>query len=157
MSHGTNRKHEEIKALLLNPVSGLSQEQIAKIVGVSRRTVIRVKKEMESDLSGLQDKLAEYQMHIGKRLPIEDRVRRYKELIEQEEQKMVSLKALERIDSLDGVVTPRESRGVPEDERPHQPLFYFPPGSRPVINMRLPNKPESEQTDIPAAAEEVED
>jgi len=131
-AHARKSTRTQIIALLSDPMNRLTHEQIAQVCGVSRSTVSRVVREVRGDLDDARARLREYQRRINELMPIEARVKRYRELVEQNDQKMVALKALERLDALDSIVTRREDKHPPkeEPEKRHTPMFVMPDGTR---------------------------
>src|SRR5687767_12718601 len=97
------KRRTQIAALLSGP-DKLSDRKIAEIVGCSTKTVERTRAAIKPAVTEIEPKLEEYRKLLRKELPLEDRARRYRELAKQDSQLMVSLKALERMDSLDGFV-----------------------------------------------------
>ena len=126
-AHVRKSTRTQIIALLSDPMNRLTHEQIAQVCGVSRSTVSRVVREVRGDLDAARARLREYQRRINELMPIEARVKRYRELVEQNDQKMVALKALERLDALDSIVTRREDKHPPrkESEKQHTPMFVM--------------------------------
>jgi len=139
MTQTRRSTHNKIIALASDPLRPLKGQEIADILGVSRSTVTRALRKARPDLEDARERLAEYQQRIGEELPVEARVRRYKELVEQNSQLMVSLKALERVDALDGIVTAKERKEV--ETGPQQPMFVMPQDSHVVINVTKDNCP----------------
>ena len=148
MSTRTEKIRTQITGLLSSG-EPLTHQQIASVVGVCKMTVQRVAKKIKPDMDEVEEKLAEYRRLLGREMPIGYRARRLKELAEQDSQLMVSLKALERADTLDGLAMVKD---MPPPVPPRQPLFNFPPGTRMQMAVTLDsNKPEV----IEATAEEV--
>ena len=127
MSRGT--KKTQITHLLGNP--DLTHEQIAGLVGCSTKTIQRTAREIEPDLAEVETKLAEYQRLLRKRLPIQERVELYEKIARKAESNpFAALRALERADALDGILTARDEIRKPfTSEVDHRPLFSLPPGT----------------------------
>ena len=109
---------------------GLSYRQIASAAGCSLKTVSRIADETKLT-NPQQDRLDELQRHLEAGLPTPSRAKRYVQLVKQDDQLMVSLKTLERVDSLLGIVTDRDRLRVQSvvQEKPNQYLFFLPAGS----------------------------
>jgi hypothetical protein len=130
-----NEKRRTQIIALLNGPDKLTDVQIGEIVGCSTKSVQRIRNRIKPTLSEMKDKLEAYRGLLGRELPVEYRVRRLRQLAEQDTQLMVALKALERADTLDGLEKPS-----PEIEQTKRvPLFNFPPGTHVDIQVRSPS------------------
>ena len=126
----------QITSLLASTEPTLSYGQIAEIVGCSSKTVQRVATAIKPDVEAVEEKLQEYRTLMREALPLADRVKRLKQLVNQDDQLMVALKALEKVDRLDGLDNPKE-----ENAPQPAPLFALPPGTRLRLDI-LPVEPE---------------
>lgn len=125
----------QILAIRADPLNRMTQQEIAELLGISRRTVNRVVKKAKPDLQEITEKLGEYQRQIASSVSIQTRVARLKALVEQDAEKMVALKAIQRIDELDGIVTEREKGRYAEPPREATPMFMLPPGATVTVTM----------------------
>jgi hypothetical protein len=147
MSRPIRQQHirTQITGLLANGETPLTHKQVAAVVGVSTKTVQRVARQVSPDLEAVEEKLAEYRRLLHERLPVSERVERYVEIARGKANPFAAMRALERIDRLDGIEVDET-----EDREPavHQPLFVLPPGSelRLVAQMTSPCQPHAEQT-----------
>ncbi len=123
-----------IKAVVLKQ-QGLKQKEIAATLGVCRQTAAKHLKAAEKAET---EALKAYAMQFGALMPIEDRARRYVELASQNEQQMVALKTLERIDWLDGIRPERES----QQNQQNAPAFVLPAG----VNVAMMIGPASDRS-----------
>jgi hypothetical protein len=125
----------------------LKHVDIAEIAGCSTKKVQRVAKKLREETADL-DEIEAYKEYIRRQMPTEDRAKRLVELATQDRQLKVALDAIVRMDSMQGLLTEREKlqfRQEPEKET--GPLFYFPPGSQPIINMKIGEEQESTTQD----------
>jgi hypothetical protein len=130
----TEKLRTQITALLNGP-DKLTDREIGEIVDCSTKSVQRVRNKIKPVLSEIKDKLEEYRRLIGAELPLDYRVRRLRQLAEQDSQLMVALKALERADTIDGLEKP-----PPQIEQTKRvPLFNFSPGTQVDITVGLPS------------------
>jgi len=128
VSENTTRKILTLKA---NPAIK-THTQIAEILGLTKETVSRHLTKAKPAIDEVQALVKEYDRQFKENLTIEHRAKRYKELVMQDDQLMVSLKALERVDWLQGI----RDLGHPEAFQPaHQPFFYLPGGASITLNL----------------------
>ena len=122
----TRKEHirTQITALLANGETPLTHKQVAAMVGVSTKTVQRVAREVRRpDVEAVEEKLVEYRRLLHERLPISERVERYVEIAKAKGNPFAAMRALERIDRLDGIEVDET-----KDREPSAPLFVFPEG-----------------------------
>lgn len=113
----------------------MTHEEIAQVTKCSAKTVQRVQQELKQETEGCEEKIQEYRRQINKRLPIERRVKRYVEIANAESNPFAAIRALERIDDLDGVVLDKKQKGEPEE---NHPMFILLPGSKVMIGIKTP-------------------
>jgi hypothetical protein len=130
-----NEKQRTQIIALINGPDNLTDVHIGEIVGCSTKSVQRTRNKIKPALSEIKDKVEAYRRLISEELPLKYRVRRLRQLAEQDSQLMVALKALERADTLDGLERPPPER---EDTK-RVPLFNFPPGTHVDIEVRSPS------------------
>jgi len=147
MTTKVERTRTKVTALLGDPNSTLTHKQIGEIAGCSKKTVQRISQRIKPALNEIEAKLQAYRTLLEEEMPIQYRARRLKELAEQNDQLMVSLKSLERADALDGLAMVKD---MPPPEPPRQPLFNLPPGSRVAVTLDI-------DAPIAITAEEVEE
>lgn len=144
MSTKTERTRTQIIALL---GSGATHKEIAGRVGCSKKTVQRVAKSVKPELEEVEGQLTEYQRLLKERLPLEDRVDLYDKIARKTDKNpFAAMRALERIDDLDGVLTEKDRLRQQDQgsQQPHRPLFMFAPGSEATVNVTIaPPKPEA--------------
>lgn len=124
----TTRKVLTLKA---NPAIK-TNGQIAEILGISPETVSRHISASKPQIDEVDKLLKEYDKQFRADLTIEQRAKRYKELVMQDDQLMVSLKALERVDWLSGIRDLPHAEGF---QPAHQPFFYLPGGASITLNL----------------------
>ena len=128
MSTRKERLRTQVTALLGSGGPALTHRQIAEALDCSTKTVQRIQRDIRPDMDEVKEKLAAYQRLLRKEMPLEHRAKRYRELVDQNEQLMVALKALERVDSI------QFGRVQDETEPPKPaPMFSLPAGSRVAI------------------------
>lgn len=134
-SENTKRR---VLAVLSNPAVR-SIKQVAQVLGISYQHAREAAALVKRERAELDTKLDEYCKTFREEgMAIRDRARRYKELAfgaKFEEQGMVILKTLERLDALDGIITKRELKETGRDEPARQPMFYLSGPSQVVVNM----------------------
>ncbi len=112
-------------------IAGLTQEEIAGYLGVSRSTVINDINEMPQAAVDATEHLKSLSDEIRARMPLEKRAEKYVALATSAKNEAVSLGALQRIDDLDGIVTEKERIRAKQSEQPaNQPLFVFQSGAQ---------------------------
>ena len=128
-------------AALLNGPEQFTEQKIAEMVGITRSSVQAIKRnKIKPAMAEIDAKLADYRSKLAARVPIERRVERLGDLIEQTEQPMVALKALVRADYIDGLYC-EPLRDQIGDGPPRMPLFSLPPGSRVKITLDSAQEP----------------
>jgi len=126
------KKRARITALL---ATGASVRDIAQTAGCSLSMVAKVKGEISLNDEEQRELLNSYRRTLLDKIPPEQRAERYAQLINQDSQLMVSLKALERIDHIQfGQLTKEE----PPKTEERQPMFHLPPGSAVKITVDAP-------------------
>jgi hypothetical protein len=132
MSRKTNQsetaehRRRKVIALFADPATKGNMTEIAKLLGVSTKTVQRDLEAVRPDVKEAQGMLEEYKRRFAEQLPIEKRVSAYKKITESTNPFAV-LKALERIDELSGIMTDEQllkSRTNDAAQAP-QPMFVF--------------------------------
>ena len=130
--------------------SGAKYADIAAAVGCSKRTVIRVAKEIRPELEEVTGLLAEYQTLLRKRMPIRERVELYDKIARKVDRNpFAAMRALERIDDLDGIL-PAKDRARRDQESPQepQPMFVLPAGAQVCVNViRVSPRRKAQTTD----------
>ena len=122
------RRRFQVASLLSQPEVPTIPEMSA-LVGATERTIERIARDVMPDIADLERKKAEYRKALGDLLPIEKRSRRYAELVSQKKHPIAALKALVRVDELDGIITRRDEG----EQRSPVPMFSLPPGSKVAI------------------------
>ena len=124
----------QITHLLANP--SLKHREIAEAIGCSTKTVQRVAKEIQPSVKEVEGKLEEYQRLLGKKLPIRDRVELYDRIARKAESNpFAAMRALERADDLDGILTAKDRSREPEPAKEPQPIFVMPPNTSVQVNL----------------------
>lgn len=126
----------KISALYL--ANNISKAKIAKKLNCSTTTVTKYTRYLDAQSKEITG-LSEYQKELAKHLPIGERVEKLAELVRQDKQLKVSLDALLRADQISGILTEHDRLHYRAhgDEQGHAPVFYFPPGSQPQINVTV--------------------
>lgn len=127
----------------------MTHKQISGIVGCSAKTVQRVTQELKRETSDCATKLEEYQRIFRRSLPIAERAKLLVKIAKENDCKapLVSLKSLQRLDDLDGIVTPKDETRLRchKDEPPnYSPMFIMPAGSRIAVTRQMPAPPSQE-------------
>jgi len=118
-------------------------------VGCSRKTVQRVAAAIKPDVQEVEGKLELYGRLLRKKLPIKDRVELYDRIARKaESDPFAAMRALERADELDGILTAKDKSREAETPRPQQPMFIMPPGANVQVNVW--NRPEERTVEAPA-------
>jgi transcriptional regulator with XRE-family HTH domain len=124
------RKTQRLQLIPTLQIAGMTQEQIAAQLGVSRSTIVTDLNDLHPLAVDATDKLKSLVDEIANVLPIKDRAEKYAKLATSAKNEAVSLGALQRIDDLDGIVTEKERiRAKRETQPEHQPMFALPPGA----------------------------
>ena len=152
----SQKKRTQIINLLGNP--NLTRAQIAKAVGVSTKTVQRTAKEIKPDVEEAEQKLAEYQILLQEKLPIQDRVDLYDQIARKAgTNPFAAMKAIQRADDLDGILTAKDALKQPHEEtREHRPMFNLPSGTNVIVNITKRADPEPEYIDVTPETSEDE-
>jgi hypothetical protein len=140
MNPKQEKARTKIIALLGN---GMNHTEIAKALGCSTKTVQRVAKSIKPAMAEIKDLLTEYQRLLRKCLPIEDRVELYEQIARKAKTNpFAAMRALERVDELDGILTAKDEIGRPqEDAREHRPIFQLPPDTK--VQIRIVPEPQA--------------
>jgi len=136
----------------------LTQPQIAKLAGVSPRTVATVIKESRLAIAEATNALGDYQQRLRQIVTIQERAETLCKIARNEKSPREQLKALVRIDDLDGIVTEKDRLryAMSTIERNTQALFQLPAGATISIGFSsLQGAEEPECIDVKAS--EVED
>jgi len=153
MSTRAEKTKTQIVHLLGDP--SLTHAKIAKTVGCSTKTVQRVAKDIRPDLAEIDAKLEEYGRLVHERLPIRDRVELYERIARKADHNpFAAMRALERVDDLDGILTTKDRQKERREEPPSAPMFILPPGStistaprRPAIDVTPGRNPRDTESD----------
>jgi hypothetical protein len=125
-------RRRKVIALFSDPTAAPKVEDVAKALGVSAKTVARDLKTVRPDMKEAQGKLEEYQTQIQTHLPIRKRAELLADIAKQNDSPFAQLKALERADELDGIITDVErlkARKAVDSDRQPPPLFVLPEGT----------------------------
>ena len=126
------RKNPKIRHAALALIrEGATNAQIKEIVGISAPTVARIRAEFGEDGPAAQHALEKYRLLVHEKIPHEHRAARLRQLIDQNEQLMVSLKAIERADTVEFGTLSTDNKAAPATA----PLFSLPPGTRVAIQV----------------------
>jgi transcriptional antiterminator len=138
----------QITHLLGNPA--LTHEDIARTVGCSTKTVQRVAREIKPDVEEAIAKLEEYQTLLNKHLPIKNRVEIYTQIAKKADSNpYAAMKALERADELDGILTAKDEIKRPSQESAeHRPMFILPPGTAISVSVKPYEPVQSKEIDV---------
>jgi hypothetical protein len=136
MSRKTNSKdaaehrRRKVIALFADPTAKPTVQDVAKVLGVSPKTVTRDLQAVRFDMKEAQGKLEEYQTQFQKHLPIQKRAQLVAEIAKDKKNRFAQLKAIERADELDGIVSDIERLKARREEEPqqHRPMFIFAQG-----------------------------
>jgi hypothetical protein len=111
--------------------TALTHGDIAKTVGCSTKTVQRIARDTKPDVDEALSKLEEYQTLLNKHLPITQRVELITKIAQKAESNpFAAMRALERIDDLDGILTAKdEVRRPTRDSGETRPMFILPAGT----------------------------
>lgn len=107
------RKSDRAHAALALASQGMSQTEIAQALSVSRNTV---RADLASTRNGAElalSILSRADRAIERDMPVERRIEQYVAHAEQSDDRAASLRALERLDDLQGIVTARDARTAP--------------------------------------------
>ena len=124
MTTKSDKVRMKVAVLLGQTDPPLAHAKIAEMAGCSKKTVQRIARSIKPELEEVEAKLEVYRTLLRKHLPVEYRARRLRELVEQGDQQMVALKALERADAIDGLLRPPE-----QQDSARQGLFTLPAGT----------------------------
>lgn len=134
----TDEQRDHIKSLLRES-EPLSYYQIAKLTGAKYAAVKHLADQLAIDTGTLANhRLRTYERRLGKRLPVKERVEVYAAVARgQVEGSRAAdrLRALERIEALEGIVTAREQRESESNQVHVGPLFVLPAQASPVIDI----------------------
>jgi hypothetical protein len=146
MSRGTRKV--QITHLLGN--TALTHGDIARTVGCSTKTVQRVAKEIKPDADEALSKLEEYQTLLNKHLPIKNRVELITKIAKKADSNpFAAMRALERADDLDGIITARdESRRPSQDSGETRPMFILPAGTHINVTVNPIESEKPEEIDV---------
>ena len=153
-----HKQRTQIINLLGNP--NLTHAQIAETVGVSTKTVQRTSRDIKLDVEEVQKKLAEYQVLLRDCLPIPERVELVAKIAQKADSNpFAAMKALQRVDDLDGILTPKDELKRPQEApEEHRPMFILPPSTSVQVNVReneIPGSTEIKAIDVtPEPAED---
>jgi|WetSurMetagenome_2_1015567.scaffolds.fasta_scaffold1045624_1 hypothetical protein len=138
----------QITHLLGNPA--LTHDDIARTVGCSTKTVQRVAKEIKPDVDEALSKLEKYQTLLNKHLPIENRVELITKIAKKADSNpFAAMRALERADDLDGIITARdESRRPSQESGETRPMFILPPGTQISVSVKTIENEKPKEIDV---------
>jgi hypothetical protein len=137
-----NNRQEVVKTRIIACLgSGMNHTEIAKTIGCSTKTVQRFAKSIKPAMKDIADSLSEYQRLLRERLPIKKRVEIYSEIAQKvKSNPFAAMRALERIDDLDGVLTAKdETRRPSQDVGEMRPMFILPEGCRISVEAKVPD------------------
>ncbi len=122
--------------------SGMNHTDIAKTLGCSTKTVQRVSTSIRPVLAEVKDLISEYRRLLRERLPIEERVGLYEKIARKVDRNpFAAMRALERVDDLDGILTAKDEIKRPQEgSRENQPMFTLPPGTSIQVNITAPDQ-----------------
>lgn len=133
----TDQQREEITALLSQPKPP-SMRAVARNLGVTFAAVKYLVDKNAIDSGSLAlVRQKSYERRLGKRLPVSDRVKIYASVARGEAagaKASDQLRALERIEALEGIVTAREQRESESNQVHVGPLFVLPAAASPVVD-----------------------
>jgi transposase-like protein len=128
-----------ITALLANP--GLTQTQVADIVGCSRSTVNKIRRSLDEAIQQQGTAVAAYQSLLREHLPPDSRARRLAHLAEAADRDATSLQAIQYVDSCLRL-TP-QTQPTQQDNSVDQPMFVLPSATHVTVNVQSDNKPKT--------------
>jgi hypothetical protein len=143
----------QITHLLGNPA--LTHDDIARTVGCSTKTVQRVAREIKPDVDEALSKLEEYQTLFNKHLPIENRVELYTQIANKADSNpFAAMKALERADDIDGILTAKDEVRRPSQESGEtRPMFILPAGTRISVSVKTIEDEKPKEIDVTPKAD----
>lgn len=116
--------------ILALQAAGMTQEQIAQQMGVSRQSITRDLREIAPAKEAVVSKLASLVDEISVLLPSKRRAEEYASLATSAKNEAVRLGTLQRIDDLDGIVTEKELvRSKRNDPPAPTAMFMLPAGT----------------------------
>jgi hypothetical protein len=135
--------------------SGMNHTEIAKTVGCSTKTVQRTVNSLEPETREFTDGLAEYQRLFREQLPIPKRVEIYHKIAQKAESNpFAAMRALERIDDLDGILTAKdETRRPTQDSGETRPMFVLPAGTRISVSVKTIEDEKPKEIDVTPKAD----
>ena len=142
---------EKVLALRANPIIQ-SNAQIAQILGVSRQAVARHVSSVQTAIKASNDALALYGKELKTSMPIADRAKTLVDLAKNGKQELVRLKAIERMDDLDGITTEKDrlrAINLGEGAQQQGPMFLMAPGSTVQVLAKPRREPKASTTQHP--------
>jgi transcriptional regulator with XRE-family HTH domain len=116
--------------ILALQAAGLTQEQVAQEMGVSRQSITRDLREIAPAKAEMESNLARLNTAIDRILSVDQKAEKYVALATSAKNEAVSLGALQRIDDLAGIVTEKELvRSKRNEPAAPQAMFMLPPGT----------------------------
>lgn len=155
----TSQKRTKLKSAQRRAVivalqaAGKTQTQIAKDLGVSRKTIVRDIADLKPAQEAVASILERAQRKIQELMPVEDRIQNYVQLLDvakKTKQPSAGSQILQRLDEIDGMTTDKDRMKAKQgDPAQAQPMFVLPPGARiaVAIDTRTPSP------DTPAISE----
>jgi transposase len=135
------KKSERIKAAAALAVTGLTQQEIAKELGVSSKSIQRYQAESKDAIAVVNNALNNMTSEISQILSTKQRAEKYAKLAIDAKNEAVSLAALGRIDDLEGIVTEKERiRAKAHDSPQVTPLFVLPAGATVQVSVGRPRQ-----------------
>jgi hypothetical protein len=144
-------KQEETKTKIIACLaSGMNHTEIARTVGCSTKTVQRTVNSLEPETREFTDGLAEYQRLFRDQLPIPKRVEIYNKIAQKAESNpFAAMRALERIDDLEGILTAKdEARRPTQDSGETRPMFILPAGTHINVTVNPIESEKPEEIDV---------
>ena len=123
--HVAEQRRRKVITLFSDPTAKPTVQDVAKVLGVSVKTVERDLKTVRPAMKEAQGSLEAYQMQFKKRLPIEKRAELVAGIAKNKTNPFAQLKAIERADELDGIVTDVERMKARRDDSPTQSGAMF--------------------------------
>jgi hypothetical protein len=118
-------RRRKVIALFADPTAKPTVQDVAKVLGVSEKTVTRDLKTVRPDMKEAQGRLEAYQTQLQKHLPIEKRAELVANIAKRTDSPFAQLKAIERADELDGIVTDVERMKARRNDQPSEPAPMF--------------------------------
>ena len=133
----TDQQRAQIQAFLSEKTPP-SLREIARRTGASFAAVKHLNDQTAIETGSLANlRIKAYERRLGKRLPVRDRVEVYAAVVRGQYEGTRAadrLRALERIEALEGIVTAREQRESESNQVHVGPLFVLPANAAPMVD-----------------------